>query len=116
MMRGFLLQNLRKSEAGWTWRINLAALPDAMEGLRTFPDPRDRQFHGRTTFIHGADSDYVNTNQLPDIRALFPRATLVTIPGAGHWVHADQPEDCAAAIAHFLGEPLAGEGPRVMGG
>jgi esterase len=80
MMRGFLLQNLRKSEAGWSWRLNLAALPDAMEELRTFPDPRDRQFHGRTAFIHGADSDYVNTNQLPTIRALFPRANSSPSP------------------------------------
>ena len=102
MMRGFLLQNLRKSEAGWSWRLNLAALPEAMEELRTFPDPRDRQFHGRTAFIHGADSDYVNTNQLPTIRALFPRAELVAIPGAGHWVHADQPEAFTQTLVDFL--------------
>ena len=102
MMRGFLLQNLRKSEAGWSWRLNLAALPDAMEELRTFPDPRERQFHGRTAFIHGADSDYVNTNQLPTIRAIFPRAELVAIPGAGHWVHADQPEAFTQTLVDFL--------------
>lgn len=101
-MRGFLLQNLRQTEAGWAWRFNLPALAAAMEGLRTFPDPQDRRFHGRTSFIHGAESDYVRPDQMPAIQALFPRAGLVSIPGAGHWVHADQSEAFAEAITHFL--------------
>ncbi len=116
MMRGFLLQNLRKTEAGWGWRINLAALPGAMLGLAGFPDAQGRQFPGPTAFIHGGDSDYVAAAQLPLFRGLFPRAELVVIPGAGHWVHADQPEAFAATIADFLGEPLAGQGPMVLGG
>ncbi len=107
-MRGFLLQNLRHTQDGWTWRFNLAALADAMEGLRTFPDPQGRRFHGRTIFIHGANSDYVGPNQWPAIQALFPRAQVTTIPDAGHWVHADQPEAFADAIAHFLGDSLTG--------
>jgi esterase len=102
LMRGFLLQNLRKTEAGWAWRINLAALPDAMEGLRTFPDPRGRQFHGQTAFIHGARSDYVTPSQLPLLHTLFPRAELLVIPDAGHWVHADQLEVFTQALANFL--------------
>lgn len=101
-MRGFLLQNLRQTEAGLAWRFNLPALAEAMEGLRAFPDPQGRRFHGRTAFIHGAESDYVRPDQMPAIQALFPRAGLVTIPGAEHWVHADQPEAFAEAVAHFL--------------
>ncbi|NCA88005.1 MAG: alpha/beta fold hydrolase [Gammaproteobacteria bacterium] len=107
-MRGFLLQNLRHTQDGWTWRFNLTALADAMEGLRTFPDPQGRRFHGRTVFINGADSDYVRPDQLPAIQALFPRAQMIAIPGAGHWVHADQPEAFAEAIARLLGDSLTG--------
>jgi len=106
-MRGFLLQNLRHAQDGWAWRFNLAALADAMEGLRTFPDPQGRRFHGRTAFVHGADSDYVHPDQWPAIQALFPRAQAIAIPGAGHWVHADQPDTFASAIAHFLADSLA---------
>lgn len=107
-MRGFLLQNLRHTPDGWTWRFNLAALANAMEGLRTFPDPQGRRFHGRTAFIHGADSDYVRPDQLPAIQALFPRAQMIAISSAGHWVHADQPEAFAKAIARLLGDSLTG--------
>ena len=109
-MRGFLLQNLRHTPDGWTWRFNLSALAEAMEGLRIFPDPQGRRFHGRTALIHGADSDYVRPEQWPAIQALFPRAQMIAIPDAGHWVHADQPEAFAGAIAHFLGDCLTGHG------
>ncbi len=109
MMRGFLLQNLRKTEAGWSWRINLAALPGAMAGLGTFPIAQGRQFPGPTAFIHGGNSDYVTAAHLPLIRALFPRAELITIPGAGHWVHADQPEACARALADVLADRPSAE-------
>ena len=107
-MRGFLLQNLRHAADGWTWRFNLTALADAMERLRTFPDPQGRRFHGRTIFIHGANSDYVRPDQWPAIQALFPRAQMTTIPDAGHWVHADQPEVFASVIARFLADPRIG--------
>jgi pimeloyl-ACP methyl ester carboxylesterase len=101
-MRGFLLQNLRHTQDGWAWRFNLPALANAMEGLRTFPDPQERRFHGQTAFIHGANSDYVRPDQWPAIQALFPRAHVSAIPGAGHWVHADQPEAFARTLAGFL--------------
>ena len=39
---------------------------------------------------------------MPAIQALFPRAQMIAIPGAGHWVHADQPEAFAEVIAPFL--------------
>ncbi len=105
-MRGFLLQNLRHTQEGWTWRFNLAAMANAMEGLRTFPDPQGRRFHGQAAFIHGADSDYVRPDQWPAIQALFPRAQMIAIPDAGHWVHADQPEAFTSVIAPLLADDI----------
>jgi pimeloyl-ACP methyl ester carboxylesterase len=37
------------------------------------------------------------------MRALFPRAQLVTIKGAGHWVHSEQPQVFLAILRRFLG-------------
>jgi pimeloyl-ACP methyl ester carboxylesterase len=39
------------------------------------------------------------------MRRLFPRTTQVTIKGAGHWVHSEQPESFVGALRVFLGAP-----------
>jgi esterase len=38
------------------------------------------------------------------IRSLFPSARIETINGAGHWLHAEQPESVIRAIQGFLEE------------
>ena len=38
----------------------------------------------------------------PAIRALFPAARFVTLKGAGHWLHADNPDGFAAIVEAFL--------------
>jgi hypothetical protein len=32
---------------------------------------------------------------------LFPRAEIVTIEGAGHWVHSDKPDELAKVVEEF---------------
>jgi esterase len=36
------------------------------------------------------------------MRGLFPLSEIRTIAGAGHWVHADQPEEFLRLILNFL--------------
>lgn len=38
----------------------------------------------------------------PEIRRLFPRAQMQTVPNASHWVHSDRPQDFMAAVQGFL--------------
>jgi len=38
-----------------------------------------------------------------------PAVTLVTISGAGHWLHHDKPDEVLASIRTFLG--LSDKGP-----
>lgn len=101
-MRGLILQNLRKTETGWNWRINLAAISGAMDNLRRFPDCGDHYFDGPTYFVHGEHSDYVSRGQLPQILALFPQAQIKAIPNAGHWIHADQLEAFAQVLRELI--------------
>jgi len=98
-MRQFLLQNLVSTPDGFDWRVNLTAIANSMPALLDFPlDAGTRAFDGPALFLRGAQSDYVLQDDEAAIRELFPGSDIVTIEGAGHWVHAEQPERFLAAL------------------
>ena len=53
-------------------------------------------------WLGGSESDYIRDSDVPEMKALFPRAVRVTVRGASHWVHADQPEAVVSAVRTFL--------------
>ena len=95
----FLLQSLDLSER--RWKLNLDALEEHMERITGFPEVTGR-FDGPTLFLSGELSDYVRPEHRARIRALFPKARLVKVKGASHWLHADRPRETEAAIRAFL--------------
>lgn len=102
-VRGFLLQNLLKGEDGvWRWHINLDALETNMSLIGSFPDHGGDRYDGPTLFVAGGLSDYITPDSEPAIRALFPQANIVTIEGAGHWVHAEKPAEIVTVLQDFL--------------
>jgi esterase len=101
-LRGYLLTNLIPGEHGWRWRINLPVLADSMAQIVGFPDAAGRQFPGPTLFLYGGRSDYMTGEALAAIRRLFPLARLRAIPGAGHWIHSQRPDDFLDAMRGFL--------------
>ena len=102
-LRGFLLQNLVSGGARLRWRIDLDAIADALPDLTGFPPlAAGAVYEGPTLFLRGARSDYVAAHHEPRIRALFPAATIATVSGAGHWLHAERPAAVTARIVEFL--------------
>jgi esterase len=103
MLRSFLLQNLAVEDGRARWRINLAALGANMEALLDFPaDLPEPAYDGPAYFLHGGASPYVPPETHPRIRALFPAAEIEALPGAGHWLHAEQPEAFLAKVEGWL--------------
>lgn len=101
-VRAFLLQNLRQSDGGgWRWQADIALLRAALPDIGGFPTP-DATFEGPTLWVAGADSDYVQPEHDDAMRALFPRVVKVSIKGAGHWVHAAQPESFVKTLRYVL--------------
>ncbi|MEO6132785.1 MAG: alpha/beta fold hydrolase [Saprospiraceae bacterium] len=98
----FLLKNLsRIPEGGFEWKANMPVLiahyDDLMENITsptTFKKP--------VLFIRGEQSDSVPDADLTLILSLFPKAQLVTIAKAGHWVHTDKPEALKEHLIRFL--------------
>ena len=108
-VRGFLLQNLRRDATGgpdgaarWRWQMNLALLGDQLDDVAGWPEGDLGTYAGPVLWVAGADSAYVQPEAEPAMRALFPRVRAVRIKGAGHWVHADQPEVFVATLRRFL--------------
>jgi esterase len=105
-VRGFLLQNLVSTEDGLAWCVPLQALADSMPELVGFPESRDAEpYAGPCLFVTGGRSDYVRPEHHATILRLFPEAQFVTIPDAGHWVHAEAPNAFLEVVSAFLDSP-----------
>jgi esterase len=101
-IRQFLLKNLGRDEAGGLrWKPNLAALCANYSHLRGAL-PVERPFAGPTLFVRGGQSDYIRDADVPLIRRFFPRAQLETIAAAGHWLHAEAPQEFLRIVSGFL--------------
>lgn len=104
-VRAFLLQNLRRTDAGWRWQVNLDLIMHSLEGLGGWPDESVAagvQFDGPTLWIAGGDSGYVKPEYAEVMRGLFPKVRLVTIKGVGHWPHSAKPEVFLSTLRPFL--------------
>lgn len=106
-VRQFLLKNLRRTgDDGLAWQLNLDAIASSYDLIRGGLDAFST-FEGPTLFIRGGRSPYVREDDLELIRAYFPQAQLATIPQAGHWVHAEAPEEFAREVLAFLADGQA---------
>lgn len=101
-LRRFLVQNLATGTKGLVWKINLAGIHRSMSDLLDFPYTADHEFDGRTLFISGDQSDYIQPKHQTQIFALFPQAEFAVVKGAGHRVHVDQPEPFVDRLVEFL--------------
>lgn len=107
-IRSFLLKSLRRDRnGGFSWRINLEAITRNLDVIFEGMDREVLKARGGITgfpalFISGGNSDYIRVTDHQAIRDIFPTAEIVTIPGAGHWVHAEQPDLLVKTIRYFL--------------
>ena len=56
-----------------------------------------------TLFVAGELSNYIQAVHMETIGLFFPNVRTATIPGAGHWVHADRPGAFIETVQDFLG-------------
>ena len=60
------------------------------------------KYEGDVFIIHGGASRFVRHAHIPTIASFFPNHMLTTIRGAGHWVHAEAPDDTIALLKQYL--------------
>lgn len=104
---GFILKNLRRVDDNrYEWKLNAPVLLKNLEMIMK-PLDRDMAYQHRVTgfpviFLRGSESDYLPPDDYPDILSVFPAAEFIEIPGAGHWLHADNPAEVIKSIRMFL--------------
>lgn len=98
----FLMKGLTWSDKEkLTWKFNLKVLSEQIEnigekltGFAYFTNP--------TLFVRGENSDYITEEDLDVIEEIFPMAQYRTIDDAGHWLHAENPDQFFDEVISFL--------------
>ncbi len=104
-LRHFLLKNIERHHDGhFLWRLNLpvigANIEEIMDGFSNLPQELFTDI--TTIFLKGELSPYIREEDLLNIRKRFKGAQVVTIPMAGHWLHAEQPDLFYKTLRYFL--------------
>ena len=101
-VRLFLLKNLYwKSKGKLSLRLNLEALVKNIENVgEALPD--DYSFSNPSLFVKGEKSKYIREEDRKLIQRHFPSSEIVSIPGAGHWVHAEKKQAFYKVVMQFL--------------
>lgn len=101
-VRQFLLKNLKKTDDGYQWRLNLKALRENYQQISTAVSKG--QYDGPVLFIKGGSSNYLTEKHQQDVAARFSNASVKVIEGAGHWLHAEKPRIFNRLVIEFIAQ------------
>ena len=99
--RQFLLKNIyRVTPTQLGLRLNIEVLKSASDSIGTGLS-KQQQFLGKTLFLSGENSGYIESGDELLLGHHFPQYSLVNIENAGHWLHAENPIAFGQAIANW---------------
>jgi len=101
-IRQFLLKNVYwKNKGELAYRFNLESLTKNVEEVGVAL-PSFTVFEKEVLFLKGENSGYISEDDEALINAHFPKAKIKTIKKAGHWLHAENPNDFYEYVIEFL--------------
>ncbi|NVK85596.1 MAG: alpha/beta hydrolase, partial [Cytophagia bacterium] len=86
---------------GFSWKMNLDVIAKNIEEVGKSLN-QNAQFDRPTLFVRGSKSDYVLDSDINLIHSIFTNSRVVTIGGAGHWLHAEKPDEFYETVNAFL--------------
>lgn len=100
--RQFLLKSLYwKTKEQLAFRFNLEVFNKKIEEIGKAL-PIENIFYKPTLFLRGSNSNYIIDEDFEIIHHHFPNVTIQTILNAGHWLHAENPQDFYKKSLQFL--------------
>jgi esterase len=101
-IRQFLLKNLYwVSQGQLGLRLNLNALKNNVSEVGEAL-PSHLKVETSTLFLRGDKSEYIGLDDEKQISVQFLNSDIVTISNAGHWLHAENPNEFFTAVSHFI--------------
>jgi len=105
-LRMFLLKNIeRQDDSSYRWRINIDSIEKNIGNIMGGIPDTSVTIKVPTLFFKGGQSKYITEKDLPVIKNIFPDSEVMTIPDAGHWLHASQPKVFVEKALGFLKNP-----------
>ncbi|HTA28454.1 MAG TPA: alpha/beta fold hydrolase [Bacteroidia bacterium] len=99
----FLLKNLYwTDEQKLAWRFNLHSLKTNLRNVSEITPMPIPPLQMPVLFVKGGKSDHMFNADSRLIHEMFANAKIITIPEAGHWVHADKPKEFYEVMNDFL--------------
>ena len=100
--RLFLLKNLyRKSKDAYGLRINLQVLSEKVSEIGKALNEQ-AIFTKETLFLSGEKSNYILDEDKELVKKHFPNSAIKKVSNAGHWLHAENPDDFFEYVIEFL--------------
>lgn len=100
--RQFLMKSLYWKEPGQlAYRFNLRAFNENIENIGTAL-PEDARYEKPVLFLRGDKSAYIRDKDFDYIKKHAPKAEIKDIKNAGHWLHAENPQDFLIETLAFL--------------
>lgn len=99
----FVLQNLVLKDNKFSWRINLQQISVSLTSISQFPARfKTSECRLPTLFLGGSESSYIRSIHNQKIFEHFPSAEIIMLDGAGHWLHAEKPEEFLNHVKSFI--------------
>lgn len=101
----FLYANLEdKGNGQWDWRFSKPGVLESVQAGR-FKDRWEevRNLKVPTLWIRGEVSKELSRENFEKVLQSNPMIQGVEIPGAGHWIHSEKPQEFTAALKNFVG-------------
>lgn len=83
------------------WKFNLSSISKNLKHIHG-ANVSTVIFNKPALFLRGAKSLYVKSSDLISIKDNFPLAQMKVVSNAGHWVHADNPDEFFEYASDFL--------------
>ncbi|KAJ3726595.1 alpha/beta-hydrolase [Lentinula raphanica] len=84
------------------FRVPLKYMEEAIPEIGSFPYvPSETSWDGRTLFIKGQRSKFINHHYHQIMEDFFPSMTIETLD-AGHWVHGERPNEFLQLVSSFI--------------